>query len=147
MLKSCVYCQQFMHEIAPYDDFSMTHGLCASCEATRKDLFASDAIERAHFLKETLHELFDAGRHEDFETATRIIVKATVANCRPVDILIGMIAPMLFEIGEEWNRGALSVDAEHRFTAFSERVIRLIKSRMRRTVRRGLSLPKLHRCS
>jgi hypothetical protein len=47
-----------------------------------------------------------------------------------VDILIGMIAPMLYEVGEEWKRGALSVEAEHRFTAFSEQVIGLLSSRV-----------------
>ena len=69
-------------------------------------------------------------RHEDFEAAARIIENAIAANCRPVDILIGMIAPMLYEVGEEWKRGALSVDAEHRFTAFSEQVIGLLKSKV-----------------
>ena len=128
MIKWCAYCQQFMHEIAPYDDFSITHGLCVTCVATRKDLFASDEIARAHLLREMFTELFDAGRHEDVKTAARIIEKAINANCRPVDILIGMIAPMLYQIGEEWKRGALSVEAEHRFTAFSEQVIDLVKS-------------------
>jgi methanogenic corrinoid protein MtbC1 len=132
MLKWCSYCQQFMHEIAPYDDFSVTHGLCGSCDATHQDLFATDEIQRAHFLSEVFQALFDAGRHEDFKAASRIVEKAIASNCRPVDILIGMISPMLFEIGEEWKRGALSVEAEHRFTAFSERVISLVESKTRK---------------
>ena len=130
MLKWCAYCQQFMREIAPYDDFSISHGLCASCETTREDLFARDEVRQANLLREIFHELFDAGRHEDFETAAGIIDKAISANCRPVDILIGMISPMLYEIGEEWKRGALSVEGEHRFTAFSDQVIRLVESRI-----------------
>src|SRR5262249_49261484 len=130
MLKWCAYCQHFMHEIAPYDDFSISHGLCASCETTRTDLFARNEVQRATFLREIFHALFDAGRQEDFETAAGIIEKAIGANCRPVDILIGMISPMLYEIGEEWKRGALSVEGEHRFRAFSEQVIRLVESRI-----------------
>jgi methanogenic corrinoid protein MtbC1 len=130
MLKWCSYCQQFMHEIAPYDDFRITHGLCGRCESTHDDLFGEDEVRRASFLSDVFHALFDAGRHENFKAATRIVEKAVAANCRPVDILIGMISPMLFEIGEEWKRGALSVEAEHRFTAFSERVIRLVESRI-----------------
>lgn len=128
MLKWCSYCQQFMHEIAPYDDFGITHGLCVSCDAALKDPFANDQIERSQFLRDIFHELFEAGRLEDFASATGIIEKAIAANCRPVDILIGMISPMLYEIDEEWKRGALSVEAEHRFTAFSERVVRLVES-------------------
>jgi methanogenic corrinoid protein MtbC1 len=131
MLKWCSYCQQFMREIAPYDDFSITHGLCASCEIAHEDPFANDVTERANFLREIFQALFDAGRHQDFEAAARIVEKAIAANCRPVDILIGMISPMLYEIGEEWKRGALSVKAEHRFTSFSEHVLKLIESRIR----------------
>ena len=130
MLKWCAYCQTFMHEIAPYDDLSMTHGLCISCASSHEDPFANDAAERGDLLREMFQALFDAGRHEDFETAARIVQNAIAANCRPVDILIGMISPMLYEIGEEWKRGALSVEAEHRFTAFSEQVVQLIESRI-----------------
>jgi methanogenic corrinoid protein MtbC1 len=130
MLKWCSYCQQFMHEIAPYDDFGVTHGLCATCESSHEDLFSREEIERSLFLQKIFRTLFDAGRNDDFEASCRIVETAIDANCRPVDILMGMIAPMLFEIGEQWKRGALSVEAEHRFTAFSENVIQLIETRI-----------------
>lgn len=130
VLKWCSYCQQFMGEISPYDDFCMTHGLCASCEAEHVDLFEDRALGRAIFLSETFQRLFDAGRREDFAAAERIVETAIAANCRPVDILIGMIAPMLYEIGEEWKHGALSVESEHRFTGFSERVVELIAGKI-----------------
>ena len=130
MLKWCFYCQQFMHEIAPYDDFGITHGLCRSCSSAHVDVFDGSEIQRARFLREVFHALFDAGRRNDFDMAARFVGTAIAANCRPVDILIGMIAPMLYEIGEEWKRGALSVEAEHRFTAFSVQVIDLVESGM-----------------
>jgi methanogenic corrinoid protein MtbC1 len=130
MLKWCSYCQQFMREIAPYDDFSITHGLCARCELTCKDPFATNEVERAGFLSGIFHALFEAGRRGDFDAAAQIVDEAIAANCRPVDILIGMISPMLYEIGEEWKRGALSVEAEHRFTAFCEDVVVLLESRV-----------------
>jgi methanogenic corrinoid protein MtbC1 len=129
MIKWCAWCQEFMHEIAPYDDFSVTHGVCASCNAKHKNLFARDVVARANVLRELFCALFDAGRHEDFDAAACIVENAIAANCKPVDILLGMISPMLYEIGEEWKRGALSVEAEHRFTAFSERVVQLVEAR------------------
>jgi len=130
MIKWCAWCQQFMHEIAPYDDFSITHGVCDSCKSEHKNLFANDVVQRADFLRELFYALFDAGRHEDFNAAVRIVEDATAANCKPIDILLGMISPMLYEIGEEWKRGALSVEAEHRFTAFSEKVVQLVQARI-----------------
>ena len=129
MIKWCAWCQQFMHEIAPYDDFSITHGLCASCKSKHKNLFAKDVVARANVLRELFYGLFDAGRHEDFNAAARIVENAIAVNCKPVDILLGMISPMLYEIGEEWKRGVISVETEHRFTAFSEKVVQLVQAR------------------
>jgi len=130
MLKWCSYCQRFMHEIVPYDDFRMTHGFCPACMSAHENVFANHVVERAQILRRIFTALFDAGRHEDFEAASQIIETAIAANCRPVDILMGMISPMLYEIGEEWKRGALSVDAEHRFTDFSEKVVGLVEARI-----------------
>src|SRR5262245_35037147 len=129
MMEWCAWCQQFLHEVAPYDSFNMTHGVCASCASKYENLFASDVVRRAEVLREQFWALFDAGRHEDINAATRIVESAIAANCRPVDILLGMISPMLYEIGEEWKRGVLSVEAEHRFTAFSEKVVQLVQAR------------------
>jgi methanogenic corrinoid protein MtbC1 len=118
-----------MRETAPYDNFTITHGLCPSCASKHKNPFAHDVVERATALRKIFRALFDAGLHEDLETATRIVDEAIAVHCRPVDILLGMISPMLYEIGEEWKRGALSVEAEHRFTSFSRRVVELVEVR------------------
>lgn len=130
MIKWCAWCQQFIRETAPFDDFSITHGVCASCKSRYTNLFAHDVADRLDVLRVLFQELFDAGRRDDFNAATRLVEDAIAARCRPVDILLGMISPMLYEIGEEWKRGALSVEAEHRFTAFSERVIQLVEARI-----------------
>lgn len=130
MIKWCSYCQQFMKEIAPYDNLSITHGVCARCEATYKDLFAEDAVERARSLSTIFCSLFDAGRHRDFKAAAPVVEKAVAAKCRPVDILIGIIAPMLYETAEDWKHGAPSAEAEHGFTAFYEQAVSLIESRL-----------------
>jgi len=70
--------------------------------------------------------LFDAGRRDDLKAAEKIIEDASKANIRPVDVLIGIIAPMLYQIGEDWKNGILTVEAEHRFTAFCEQTFDLI---------------------
>ena len=130
MIKWCAYCQRFMQEVEPYDDFSITHGLCHACVSEHPDPFAIDVVEHAHKLRKTFSALFDAGRREDFAAATRIVDEAIAANCRPVDLLVGMISPMLYEIGDEWKRGVLSFEDECRFTAFSEKVVELVESRI-----------------
>jgi methanogenic corrinoid protein MtbC1 len=130
VLKWCAYCQQFTGESPEYDDFSITHGLCDGCLSRQPDLFSARTVEHASFLRDIFDRLFAAGRRNDFAAATRIVDEAIEAHCRPVDILVGMIAPMLFQIGEDWKRGVITVEGEHRFTAFSEQVIDLVESRI-----------------
>ena len=130
MLKWCAYCQQFTGESPEYDDFSITHGLCARCASGRSDLFSKGTVDHANFLRGIFDRLFGAGCRNDFETAARIVDEAIAADCRPVDILVGMIAPMLFQIGEDWRRGVITVEGEHRFTAFSENVLDLLETKI-----------------
>lgn len=130
MLKWCAYCQQFSGESPEYHDFRITHVLCARCAESKFDLFGASAVEHAAFLRDIFDRLFRAGRRDDFETAADIVEEAVAAHCRPVDVLIGMIAPMLYRIGEDWERGTVTVEDEHRFTAFCERVIDLVESKM-----------------
>src|SRR5262249_3363047 len=122
------YCQRFMREIAPYESFAVTHGCCAKCISRHDNLFADHVVEHAEFLRGIFKDLLGAGRHSDVGAGMRTVAKAVAANIRPVDILIGMIAPMLYEIGEEWKQGALSVEAEHRFTAFCEKITGLVET-------------------
>ena len=130
MLKWCSYCQQFIGEVPDYDDFVISHGVCSDCERRYYPWPSSKELERAVVLRGIFRKLFEAGKRNDFEMAEHVVDRAIAAGCRPVDVLTGMIAPMLYRIGEDWKRGLLSIEGEHRFTAFCERVIRLIATKL-----------------
>jgi methanogenic corrinoid protein MtbC1 len=123
-----------MGEVPPHADFRITHGLCRKCSGEQPDLLTGDDYAHAVVLHEIFQELFAAGRRNDFEAAGPIVEQAIAQNCRPVDILVGMIAPMLYEIGNAWERGTLTVEGEHEFTAFSERVIDFVEGRMKQAL-------------
>ncbi|WFU72918.1 B12-binding domain-containing protein [Bradyrhizobium sp. CB2312] len=82
------------------------------------------------------HSLYEAGRRNDLLAVQHLIKEAIAANFRPVDILVGILAPLLYKIGEQWRSGTITVADEHAFTAFSERVIELIEGTMPRRKRR-----------
>ncbi len=46
MIKWCAYCQQFMTEVEPFDDYRMTHGICSTCQPRLEDFgpAAKDAL-------------------------------------------------------------------------------------------------------
>ncbi|PAY03840.1 hypothetical protein CK489_36695 [Bradyrhizobium sp. UFLA03-84] len=124
ILKWCSYCQSFAGETPEYDDLSITHGLCAACDANDYLPFEGRALAHAQFLHDIFGRLFVAGRSNNVKIAEAVIDEVIAAGCRPVDIPIGMIAPMLCQIGEDWKTGALTVEGEHRFTAFCDQVHR-----------------------
>jgi methanogenic corrinoid protein MtbC1 len=125
MLYWCSYCQQFMGEVPDYQDLAITHGMCADCEPKVPHFAESDFVH-AEFLKGIQLKLLDAGRRDDLTAAGKIIADALRRKVRPVDILIGLVSPMLYQIGEEWKAGTLSVEGEHRFTAFCEKMFDLL---------------------
>lgn len=128
MLKWCAYCQKFLGEIRPFDDFGHSHGICTPCSLRGLEL--SDS-EFAHSLKlkRLQANLLSAGRQERLDSADQLVTEAIAASVRPVDILMGLITPLLYHVGEQWKKGILSVADEHRFTAFSERVYEIIRAR------------------
>jgi len=125
MLRWCAYCQEFQGEIAPLDTFTTTHGMCPACKAKGMDQLDSE-IGTSHRLREIQGLLYQAGKTGDMAAASRIIHSALTAGLRPVDILVGLITPLLYIIGLEWESSLITVADEHRFTSFCERVFDLV---------------------
>jgi methanogenic corrinoid protein MtbC1 len=125
MLSWCSYCQQFVGEVPPYENLVITHTICRNCESNALTLTESDIVHALR-LKAIQNQLFEAGRRGDINAANEIIQMSRQAGMRAVDIVIGVIAPMLYRIGEDWKCGAISVAEEHRFTAFCEKILDIV---------------------
>jgi MFS family permease len=62
-------------------------------------------------LKGIQRKSWNAGHRNDLNVAASIIANdAAKAGVRSLDVLIGIIAPLLYRIGEDWKRGTLSVE-------------------------------------
>ena len=68
-----------------------------------------------------------AGRSNDPHMAASIVAAALDVRMRPIDILLGLVSPTLYCIGNEWEDGTVSVADEHRHTAFCELVFELVR--------------------
>ncbi|MEO6323882.1 MAG: cobalamin B12-binding domain-containing protein [Thermoanaerobaculia bacterium] len=121
MLRWCSYCQQYQGEKAPYADLRVSHGICSPCLArvpSQSDL----EFEHSNSLAEIQHRLQAAGALGDVARAVETIQEAARVGFRPIDVFLGIMAPLLYEVGERWQCGAISVADEHRFTSFCEQV-------------------------
>ena len=130
MLKWCSYCQRFLGETPDFHNLNVTHGICTACAPGAAKFTESD-FQLAESLRDIQHQLREAGRRSDLHAAERIIENAAAANVRAVDVLIGIIAPALYQVGEDWRRGIIGVAEEHRFTAFCEELFNRVASRVK----------------
>lgn len=135
MLRWCAYCQRFQGEVAPFEDLSHTHGICQNCKAN--ELYLVDAkIDHASKLKEMYDLLMEAGKTKDMSRAEQLVDAALMAGMLPVEILLGLVGPSLYVIGEQWEQGVISVAEEHQFTSFCERIFDLTEERVRQSMPR-----------
>lgn len=128
MIQWCAYCQRFLGEVRPFDNYEVTHGICRACSTNWHE--RSDAeIDRARHLGRLHAELMLAARKADVGAASALVDRILGEGMRPVDALVGLLVPALDELGEAWAHGEVSVADEHRFSAFTEHMIEVLAAR------------------
>jgi len=122
MFRWCAYCQRLIGEVAPFDDFRITHGACAACAGRIEggELYPVKGLE-------LFRELFEAARQEDFDACHRHVDEALSLGWTPSDAAIGLLQPALYEFGSLWEQGAVTVAQEHRFSAWCDRALTLLE--------------------
>ena len=120
MIRWCSYCQKFLGEIAPYDDPSLSHGACEPCslKAGKDD----SHYEETQGVRALVKRLVACASYSELVACEGIVAEARALGLAPDSLLVGMIQPLLYHVGREWQAGRMSVAAEHRFTSWSERV-------------------------
>lgn len=125
MILWCAYCQHFVGEKPPYDNFEITHGICPSCGAREVELTDADVM-RARRLGALHSRLMEYGRAGDALSASALIDDARAEGIEPVDVVVGLLAPALQQLGDAWEHGKATIVDEHRFTAFAESLVAIV---------------------
>jgi methanogenic corrinoid protein MtbC1 len=124
MIRWCSYCQQYMGERPPLDDFSLTHGMCDQC-SSKLELHEDALYDKAIGLKDYYRKLHEACFHGDWIKVKELILKAHQTTMRPEDLCLGMIQPFLYEVGCLWEKSKVSVADEHKLTSVCSSVIEM----------------------
>ncbi len=127
-IRWCAYCQHFLGEAAPFETFTVSHGLCGKCAEVGLDISDAD-LEKAKRLQRIQEQLWNSGKAESVLSAAELIDDALAAGVRPIDLIMGFISPLLYRIGELWAAGEITVAEEHRYTAFCESILVLIEAK------------------
>lgn len=116
MFRWCAYCQHFVGERAPFDDYSLTHGICADCRVGPFD--DAENLERVMPIIEFHAEIRELSRGMRVLSSQQVIERGLALGLRPTDLLLGILQPVLYELGQLWDRGEITTEQEAEFTRF-----------------------------
>jgi len=85
--------------------------------------------ERERLLEKARSTYFQGARLGDSQLAERVIDETLDAGVSWQDVCLEVFAPALRSVGELWERGELSVAAEHAATALTQRIMSRIAPR------------------
>ena len=124
MIRWCSYCQQVLGEIAPYDDPSLSHGLCDLCDAR----LARDEplIDQTEARRSLMKRIFDCARTGDLAGCSSVLDAAARMGLSTESVLIGLLQPALYQAGLDWQLGRMTVASEHNLTSWCERAFALL---------------------
>ena len=121
----CSYCLSLIDEQPPFENSAVSHGICTSCLAS---LMKADPPEiRLAALAAFRDKLNRAGIDADVSRIPGLLYDARELGVRVSDVLVGVAGALLYEYGEAWHQGKISIAQEHRFTAFFETLLHFIK--------------------
>ena len=123
MIRWCAYCQRYQGEVEPYDDYSVTHTLCEACEA--REAYLSKEPRSLEAIRRFLGRLVHVRTGPD-PTAAELVAQGAALGLDPADLLLGIVQPVLHQIGDRWARAEATIAEEHQVTALCSALIQLI---------------------
>jgi methanogenic corrinoid protein MtbC1 len=123
MIRWCSYCQRYLGEAPPFDDYAMTHGICDACFVS---LDGGASFRGAERLVDYYGRLNLAGQGGQLPSAAAVLDEGIALGLRPVDLLMGLVQPALYQVGESWSSGKITVASEHAFTAMASALLALV---------------------
>jgi methanogenic corrinoid protein MtbC1 len=134
----CSYCQRFMREAPPFEDLRVSHGICDNCSSSLEDI--DEQVERGRrvrdFLEATTADLFN----RRLPSEDRLLAEARALGIRDVDLLVGLLQPVLCEVGRQFVSGKVSVELEHKISALTESILQALDDSAARTPGRPSTL-------
>lgn len=94
MIVWCSYCQKFLSEKPPFEDYSVSHGVCIPCKRTVQD-FDDEKLQKILPLEEFQRDLYRLAEKRLFSEAMDLIEVGLAKGIREVDILLGFLGPLL----------------------------------------------------
>jgi methanogenic corrinoid protein MtbC1 len=124
MIRWCSYCQSFIGQSPPLNHFTFSHGICAACKQIGKKNRGSIKVNAD--VEVFLRELFQKINQGIFAEPIELFERSKSLNISKADLLLGVLHPLLWQIGQHFEEGKISVEKEHLFSKAVNEVIKLL---------------------
>jgi methanogenic corrinoid protein MtbC1 len=101
--------------------------ICTDCAGKILNI-SDEAFARIKKLQAIQKIILEAGLSQDKKTAYNAIDLARSEGVQTIDLLMGVVSPLLWKIGDMWAAGTITVRDEHRFTAFINTILERIEN-------------------
>lgn len=117
-----------MGEREPRSDYSITHGICPICH-TRSRLERNGLVSGARLM----FQFFESIREDLLALKNRppaqLLADAEKIGIAPLDLVAGIMQPVLYEIARLQGLGEATIEQEHRFSELVEGLLDEMKKR------------------
>lgn len=122
MIKWCSYCHHYICECEPWDDFQITHGVCQTCFQLVLDDIPPDPLAMQE-IKRFFRSMQAVARSGTQVEVDQILQESDRLRLPPIDLMLGILQPLLVQIGLLWEAGRVTVAEEHRFSALADQLL------------------------
>ncbi|RYE86029.1 MAG: cobalamin B12-binding domain-containing protein, partial [Myxococcales bacterium] len=106
----------------PLEDYSLTHGICSVC-MTHAQYSSDEAVRRVRPIVAFYSDLMQMAERGVQVPVQEMIARGVALGIRPVDLLMGVIQPTLYEVGRRWDQGLMTPAQETSFSSFCDAVL------------------------
>lgn len=123
MIRWCSYCQSFLGQSEPFEDYNVSHDICGPCGEHIDDFDPTPGAPLRAFYDD-LFTSVRQGRKIEPRSVVETVDRLGVSRG---DAYLGILHPLLWRVGREFQRGRLSVAQEHLFSETVESVLEILE--------------------
>lgn len=125
MFRWCSFCQKFLGESEPKNDYTSTHGLCHRCKAKP---YSEEDISNIKSLRDFIKDLFEIPKNFRELDIEPLVRKGKLLNARASDLFIGITQAVLLELAENEKAGKKPFMSLEEFNDFIDKTSAYIKA-------------------
>ncbi len=125
MISWCGYCQNYIGQSPPLDNFNVSHGICKKCALENKGKLPA-VTKKIKKISKFYMDVWRSAKLGESLCSKSLLERAEGLGILQSSFLIGILQPILMDLGHQFTEGKISVATEHKFSKMVTDIISLI---------------------